>query len=838
MVQKGFSYALTLRLLASIGEPYRDRALGMMRTLLADADADTETRCLVASELIQLEPERHSDVVRCLMSIIKDRQDPSAQLSAWCELLLLGPDLRHEAQSALLWFADRPSDCVNAFFELGPAFSSSGVADRIAASNVLTTAARDESRAARTRFGAVRGLHRLGRGHHRQAAELAKELIEAGVPIGLTSAASMLADSGRGVRAVLAEALYGVLRDERTSSDRLWSAVQSLGYLGCRVPSEVLRRIVLDEAALFWRRTDSALMLADQDETSLSPVILLLRRGAGEISFRTWQRLAADAVRSGLDVREGLHDIAADPDASHKSRAAVAALLGKAGIPELRAQAEDPYLGLDARSEAYQLLLGADPTSLFQAVSFHRSVMDDPDENVKVRCEMAAGLIRLDRSATSDVLAFLWRCAESPQLNAWERASSAILLVAFDEPASPRLVQLIIGMCRDPAVSERLQARLARWLPFRERIAAADAMLADRLRQLAHRVPVADNWGDRLLIRESEVAVREVLACPMSSEEERREAANELAGLSGKHVPEAVGILLADGSPAALVEAAKLGDWQPVLDRVLDESRPWRERLAIALRLPNMAADAAVRDMLGGRSRMSWRDEIDVLAYLGRFDELRALRDDCAGLLVQRWRAATKLVELTPGDRASAALLYRQIATDLTLRPARRLQAARDLGGLGAHGRAEAEPLMRGMVADEGLPVRVRSNAANWLRNHVRTSQEEMLAIERRLVAPTVVGRIYVLRSISSAPSQEAVDELLALAADPELSPRIRLWCARSVVERRRDLRDRCAMVAKDIAFDIEAPWQIRLRAARCLARWSEVMRADAIALVKGKCAE
>ncbi|WP_177320208.1 NACHT domain-containing protein [Lentzea waywayandensis] len=838
MLPKGYEYQQALRRLADIGEPHRSRSLDLMWALLADPDADPDSRCSVASDLVQFAPERHPEVAQHLLAIIKADNNPSVLVSAWRELVSFGPDLCREAKSALLALTEHVRDCVDAPLVLGRTFSSFGAADRALAADLLTMVARDERRSARPRLSAARGVNRLGRAYHRRAAGLLSELVEAGLPLSMNTATLLFAESGPGVRLVLAEALHGVLRNERTSSARVWSAVQSLVYLGHRAPDEVLRAVVADESAPFWRRMESALMLSDLDEKFLPVALTLHERGVAEMSFVMWQNYASKATRAGADIRERLRAMSGDPSASCQAKAAAAALLGREGIPELRAQADDAYLGLDLRSRSYSFLAAADPAFMADAVAFHRSVMDDLAQPVRIRCAMAVELMRLDRSATSSVISFLWRLAESPRLHVWERASAALQLASFDDPVSPRMVQIIVGLCRDPALNDTSRVRLAALLPRPHRTGMERVLLVDRSARLADRLPAPDSWGDRSFILESEEAVREILACPTSSREERRDAAKELGRLSEKHVPEAVGMLLADGSPEALAIAAKLGEWQPVLDRVLDEARPLRERLATVLRLPNMAANPTVRDMLLRQPHLSWRDRVDVLAYVGQFDELRALRDDQAGLLVQRWRAANKLVELTASDRSSAADLYRQIATDPAVRPSRRMQAAEDLGKLGARGRTEAELLTRAMLAEAGLPVRVRSNAANWLRNYLRTSQDEVLAIQRKLVAPTVLGRIYVLRSISWAPSQEALDELLALAADPALSPRIRLWCARSVVERRRDLRDRCAVVAKDIAFDADAPWQIRLRAARCLARWSEVMRADAIALVKKKCAE
>lgn len=831
---KGYEHTFALRSLADLGEPHRGRALARMWALLADPDADPETRCNVASALVQFSPARHPDIARHLMTIVGEGHGASVLVRAWRELNSLGSDLCDQAKSALVSLVARGCDDVEAPAALGWTFGPVGADERSTVADLLVAIAHDDSRDTRTRLSAVRGLHRLGRGFHRPAAEVLSGLIEAGTPVNLALAVMAFAESGRGVRAVVTQALHSAISSSRTGSMRTWLSVQALDRLGDQAPDEVLHDVVADESARLWWRIECALVLANVDKSFLQTVMALLMHGAGEMPFGTWRRFAAAAARAGADVRGPLLAMLSDPNAGCRARAAAASLLGTEGTAELRGQAGDLHLDLKARSEAYHLLVAVDQTELSEAVAFHLAVIDDPDEPIPVRCDMAASLARLDRTHTPDVQSALWRWAESPLLSPRERASAAIRLAVFDEPRSPRLVQLVIGLCRDCLHTDELLVRLVSRLPRRQRVDVERALLADHSIDLMTRVPEGDLWGDIPLRREAEVVVREVLSDPMSSRKEREQAAVKLVGLSERYVPEAVNFLMEDGSPAALAEAVKFGAWQRVLERVLDESGPWRDRMATALRISGMSSTAAVRDMLvEWLSRLSWRDRVDVLAYLGHHDELRALRDDSVGLPVQRWRAASKLVEFTSADRVAAAEVYREVVADPTANPQLRVQVARDLGELGSCGRAEAASLMRAMATDENLPAPARSRAVNWLRDNVRTSLADVLEIQRRFAATSEsLRRVNLLRSISWAPSSDAVEEMLQMAADRRLTPRVRLWCARSVLAQRRDLRDRCAVVAREIAFDVEAPWHIRLRAARCLARWSEVMRADARALV------
>lgn len=831
---KGYEYTLALRSLAELGEPHRARAVVRMWALLTDPDADPATRCDVASDLIRFSPERYQDIAGQLIAIMRAGCEPQVSVTAWSILVLFGPELRRQGPSAMISLAKKAHDCDHAPFALGRTFGSLSAEDCATAASVLRAIAKDEGRGVRNRMAAVRGLQRLGREFHRPAAELLRDLITAGEPVNLTLAASTFVETGRGVRAIVAEALCEVIRTNRLSVHRVWSAVQGLGTLGERVSDDVLHAVLADGSVLLWRRLECARMLAHRDEAFRPVAIDLHDRESGNVGALMWHSFAFELARPGADVRGWLQAMVVNPDKTCQVRAAIASLLGRDGVAELRRQAEDPYLDLEIRSEAYRFLVAIDHGVLPEAVAFHRAVMDDPDEPIRGRCDIAWALTRLDRPSTPVVISALWRWAESPLLVVSERARAVIVLFTLDDPPSPRFVQLAAGLCQDPALGGDLRARLAKLLSRSRRVDAELALLADHTVSLADRVPKGDPWGYVPLAREAEVVVREVLTDPVSSRSERRQAAVELARLSERHVPEALGVLLEDGSPAALTEVAKLGGWPQVLERVLDASAPWRDRLATVLRISGMSSTPAVREMLAERqSRLSWRDRVDVLACLERHDELRALRDDCAALPAQRCRAASKLVEFTSADRVAAAGVYRMVVADPEAAPQLRVRVARDLAKLGARGRAEAVSLMLTMAADEKLPVLARSGAANWLRINARTNQADMLELQRELAsAAGLLQKVYLLRSISWAPAQDAVDELLRMAADRELTPRIRLWCVRSVVERRRDLRDRCAVVAREIAFDVEAPWHIRVRAARCLARWSEVMRADARALL------
>lgn len=52
---------------------------------------------------------------------------------------------------------------------------------------------------------------------------------------------------------------------------------------------------------------------------------------------------------------------------------------------------------------------------------------------------------------------------------------------------------------------------------------------------------------------------------------------------------------------------------------------------------------------------------------------------------------------------------------------------------------------------------------------------------------------------------------------------------ARAMAELRADHREQAAVVARKVMHDAAVPWHIRVKAARALARWSELCRDEAL---------
>lgn len=830
---KGFDYTTALSQLSNLGEPHRSATIARMRAIVGDLAADPEARCTVASDLIRCAPEFRAEATNHLVSITRTERDRAVLNRAWRELSSLGPEFQGQAKQAVLALAEQDRDDGNVPSELGLMFRWFSAADQTTAANLLCEIARDENRGTRTRASAVNGLYWLGRKYHRQAAELVCDLIDADVPVNLYIAVAVFSSAGRGVRATVAQAVRGVLQNDYLRSAVAWSAVEALDMLGHRASDEVLCGIVHDESADASTRAECALMLVSRDAAHLSDATELVFRAAEFKWAPQWHPQVAQLAARGVDVQAQARAVLADPNTSCGRRISAASLLGAEGLNELRDLAEDPYLPIADRRRAHRMLAAVDSTSRAEAVAFCRDVVEDPDVDFEVRAFTAAVLAWLDRSLTPEVTSVLWKYAEAPLCSPYVRTSAARRLAGLDSPPSARLTQLLIGLVWHPELGKGWRHLLVQNLPRAWRTAAERADLMDRSGELTKRMPVRDEWGDVPLRAEAESVVRAVLADPASTARERRRAAVELAGLSPRLVGESVALLLADGTPAALADAARLGQWRLVRDMVLDEGRPARERRGIALQISALAETPAVRDMLTAETNLSWRDRVDVLAYVKRYDEVRALRDDPAGFPPQRLRAAKKLLRLTQADRSAAAELSRRIASDSAMRPILRQQATVCLLELGIRGRMEAKPLLRALVVDTRMTDQAKSWCANRFRNSIPGDEAEMVELQWRLAtASAPLSRAGLLKSISWAPSREAVDELLRMADDRQLTSRVRIRCAEFAVEQRMVLKDRCAVVAREIAFDSTVPWHIRLRAAKRLGQWSDVMREDARALV------
>ncbi|MFS8103138.1 NACHT domain-containing protein [Lentzea alba] len=822
----------TLRELSALPEPHRGDAITRMRAALVDLRIDPLTRCSTARELIRCAPEYHAEAAEQLMLITRDC-DPNVAWAAWTQLDQLGPELRERALKAQLALARAdPSSA----YQLGGAFASECTADRRTAEEVLTALLGDDRRSLRTRLLAAQGLLSLGGPFHRAAVVGATELIRSGEVLDVAYVARIFELSGRGVRASLAEALHEIIDDELSTPYRSRLAMQALDVLGLPAPLPALRRLVADHSADLDDRAIAAVTLARSDHSRLDEAVELVFRACSDMALESWRELVGDVTALGADVLSRLRELAADRNRQRYESAAAACLLGAEGLPVLRRHVEDGYVDFKSRAHAYRTMVeGADPQALAEAVDVHLAVLHDPEEPMSVRCEAAAALAGLDRSFLPAMGEVLWRFAESGHLVVEERALAADALDRLNAPESQRLATLIAALVRDPHINDDTAARLIRRLPREQRTRAEAVLLADHAVDIADRVPQSDFWDDLPLRAEAEAAIRDILSAPEANAADRRNAAVALSQLCVRVVPEALDLLLAEGTPAARVDAAKHGAWQRVHDdaqAVVDETRSMRERRTAALLLAKISTEPPARDFLLADLDAPWRIRADELGLARAFDDLRVMRDDPCLPAWQRRRAVGWLSDLSLDDRAACGRVLAEIAAD-PAPPALRWRAADDLADLGPKGRSDALPLLDAIAHNGCLPATARAEAASVICANWPPQRPRMRAVLDRLVEiATPLQRANVLFVIGAWWPLDAVTELRAMAADPTLGPVVRLRAARNAISLWRDERGFCAKVAREVANDQDVPRHVRRRAAAYLAEWSDVCREEARALL------
>ncbi|MDT7781647.1 MAG: hypothetical protein QOF58_66 [Pseudonocardiales bacterium] len=828
-------HTYALRYLARLGEPYRRRAVARMGELLSDRSVVPESRLGLANEMVRCAPDLIVQIKDRVLAIATTELDPKVIVKAWSVLRQFGAELQERACEALLALARRDPE---APAQVGLAFGSAAAAGRAAAGEVLLGIARDDERDVATRLSAAEGLRYLGPTYVRAGAECTCALIAADWIIDLPVAVNPFTGCGRGVRRLLADELVGALERYFFDAELTWSAAEALDLLGFPVPEPVLRRIADDEVADWAVRARAAMALARTDPARRDDAAQLVFRAAAIMGTGEWRRVVGELAQMGVDVRRRLRALAMDPNVSRSATRTAAYVLGADGIDVLRAQATDPYMPIASGGHLRSLLVQVDSEAYPEAITYVRTALEDPRLPMATRSDAAKRLYWLDRTCFTESTEALFGFAEDPQLTPGDRAAAALALATFFGAACPpRLARLLTGLVHDPETHDGSRKELVALLPPAQRAGLDLILLMDHSASVGRRVPGRSGRWDKALREKATQVAREVLHAPEIRSRERREAAVELAAVSPRHVEAARAFLLSDGSDDALYRAALLGAWPQVHDSarkiVLDETRDPRERRAAALLICALTATPSVRDFLLCDQEAPWRDRVDELWHADALDELRAVRDDAGATAAQRARAADLLESCTVDDRAAAARTLASIAADRSARPALRWRSARDLATYGFRGRAEAVQLLDRIACDHSLPITSRAEAAYQLGLYEPPRRGEMLDVLRGLLpAARPLQRLNVLESIDMWSPQEAIDELFRMTADKGLGPVVRLRCAMEIVATRRDLRDPCAVVAREIAFGADVPRHVRRRAARYLADWSDVCREDARALL------
>ncbi|GAB3430200.1 NACHT domain-containing protein [Actinophytocola sediminis] len=851
---------LLLRHILLLGsEPDRQRALQELRDMAASYGADPTERCRAAEYLLAAGPEFHVEASERLRSLTDGRFDPKVAAKAWSELLHFGTTFQHDAHDALLnlitsegLYADIPS---NASFAL-----SSSHAEHIkSAANALNVLLGDKNRSFRSRVSAIEGLVRLGRKYHRHAVTKLCELLQSATAVDpdFHFAVSNFTHLGRGIRAEIAETMHRVARDSRSPSSRRWRAIKVLDRLGITPDPEVigaLSTIMRDESAEMSTRQEAACVLAEAAPDHLTEAIELVFDIREMWRPYDWRRSVFKLAHLGADLAPNVRQLIESdtPVYCRSSATTLLSFLESNSRTFARATSEhladDQLLEADLRLECWQFLVDLDPTIRTLAATRLRQVFKDENERIETRSRAARELVRIEPRDRQQVAGFLRHNTEDPNLSADERHTSLLHLQGLSSRLIDSFDPFSLALAHDPRTSPQSQRQLLTWLPRKLRTEIEHRLLSDRSVPIADRLPARDFWDDLPLEAEAEVEVRDALAAFESRPRERVDAAAALAKLSWQLIPEATRLLgeLVQQRCAPNYARRKLAELshqarQDVLTwaatQVMNDAQPRRVRYRAASLVTDLTAHPppAVTDFIhqvAQAERTSDRDRVDALFALQHFDRLRAVRDDERQSPATRWRAATKLLDRKTEDRTAGLALLGSIATNRSIRPALRWRVAASLARLGIPGRDLAVNTLYSMVSDPTLPTTARAKAASALNNVTPSRRRQILTMLSGMSTDNPAHRLHVLAAIADIDPTAAVPELRATSRDQSIGALTRLRYAETLVTLQRNQLETAAVVARTIAHEQSVAPHLRIHAARNLANWSELCRAEARELI------
>ncbi|MEU4766655.1 hypothetical protein AB0H12_25705 [Actinosynnema sp. NPDC023794] len=830
--------------LTDLGEPHRAKAVAHLRRRVADTSLSPQDRETAADRLTLLGPQFHDEAKAALVALARKQADSEVILRAWRDLLNL--DTAHH-QEALAGFLDAARSVDHHMFDGAATFAKSDV-DHYRIAEALLPVLTSSGRGFRARTSAAEALIHLGRAFHTAAVEHLCDLLRSATAPELNFANLMgrCRNLGVGHRAALARALREALHRETRSATGVWRVVKALDRLGFGSGEDVLaalRSVVFDGTAEARVRGEAAVMLARlaaDDHAHIVAELPLVREAV------------LGLAGGGVEVLPRLLAVMADRDALGHVRETAAALVHELAPAEpdralgvIRSRAEDALLNTALRVDAYLNLAERDPDAMDDAIAFDRGLFDSDEETPLRRQAAAYGLAKLDRRFTSIALAFLRRCGDAPATTADEQISSVRWLAGIKPSAAKEIVRHVDSLIRQYRSGPA--RHLVSWLPRKERTAVERVLLADRSLSPDGRVPVADVWDDLPLAAEAEAEVRDALTAPETSSGERVAAAAALAGLSTELVPEAVQALEAMASPRARRALARStpASWRRVVDealsRVADSTLATTERVRAArlvvevtTTLPEPVAEL-LRTVIG-EPRTSDRDRLEFRYALRPHDGLdpvRAMRDDGELSPAIRLQAAVKLVPYDVDDRAAAFRVSHDIATDPAVRPVLRAHAAYDLVQLGTEGRERATEVLRSLVADTTMPTTVRIQSARTLIEYAPAARRAAMAALRGLSeTPDPLLRGKALKAVGLLEPTEAALELVAMARDEGIPAVARVRCAEAAVGLSPDVREKAAVAVRVVVADECLPRHVRRHAAADLARWSELCREEARAVL------
>ncbi|XVS66788.1 NACHT domain-containing protein [Actinosynnema sp. CA-299493] len=848
----------SLKAMVELGEPHRHNALQQLQKIIHDPAQDTGTRAHAAEALTQAGPDFHPEARETLLRIATTCDDVRTASYAWRNYFRLSIDMQADIISRFL--DDMMPDNTNLIMLLSNVSAlATSDADTERIASMLLGLMNDEAQSLHGRLSAAVTTARLGRRFHKPVVNWTCNLIRtADLPgFDFVHLATFYTSMSRGLRLKLAHALHDALLSPNSSAARHWNICRALDSLGFGTGPEIsqaLEDITSDGSAAPTLRQLATIMsttiglghpatTADSDPPfdgnpdeiywamSVAPLPVLRSTGA--------QRL--NALASNADVHHTVRREAASGLTAFDSTEYIDS------VTELRRQADDKFLNPSQRGSSFYALAERIPDIIESARLYLMSVLDDDSTAVSARVEAIEQLMNLDRRFMATGCALLHRLARDHRASPRERLIATNQLLTSRQMETSEFADLAMANLRLSPVSAITRQTIVELLPRQARTLMERDLLTDRALPVLERIPRADFGSLFPLAGEADRAVRDVLAAPEYPASERIDAATALARLSLRSAPDAARALrnFSQDHPAwrrarralaglsrehcneALAEAlAILGD----ASRHAGERRKAAYLISdLTFTLPDIVV-ALLRADADGRSS-SDRNRVDALFALRWLDGLapvRAVRDDAGARPIARVKAAVLLMGYDVEDRAVGARVLNTLATDLTVRPALRRQAAEELALLGKAGGELAVTALWSIMQDVTASASTRAAVAWTLVPLVPAERSAVLKTLRDLAATdNPLYRRQALRALGEAdPTAAALDLGLMMCDEP--SPVVRVRCAEAFVELRHDWREQAAKAVRAVAHDNSAPVHVRRRAARNLARWSDLCRSEA----------
>jgi cellulose synthase operon protein C len=862
----GFERARALGNLAKLGAANRDTAVARLRDEMRDPGIDLDTRYQMANSLSQLAPQYRNEVVQVLQEIIDRQTRPMELVEACNSLAMLGTEFRDDVRRAILQLLQQRHLNATATHRLIARTSEVGTPQWQRAVDLLAAAMADPNRSLESRVHASQLLAQLGQQFR-------------GIAVG--GFVSLL--RSRAGLAVLDVGLHPFPSLGTTHRVRIVAEIRRLLFTGHSAPPQVVRaagamvdlgaddtadlvplllEVASNPTADIDDRVKAAVTVTGIDPSCRSNAITMLRSIAATThDYSVWSSAVDGLADLDEDVVPLVRGAFNSPNAPRELREAAALVLARLrpefvgeAIAELVDQCKDEHLSYWHRSYLILRLAEIDAATDDMAVTFHQAVLHDDSEVVNRRCDAASELVMLDRTHWSETNAVLRRICNDPIIQPGDRLQAITVLDSLNALQPGEVEQLALAVVHHPAAAPTTRRSAVPLLTTHTVEHVQRALLADRNAPVGTRIGRYGDAWEFPLRAEMEGHLREVLDAIETTRAARVGAAVELGDLSPELEPEADQQLqdLVFGADAVSFDvldtlAQRGGRWRyMVIDRVVnmirDESLSQRDRFRAAslaaIHLPRLLPElvAFLRATVAAR-RTSEIHRVEALSMLCAVDgpqTLRTVRDDDGQRADVRWRAARALIEYTADDRSGAVAILTDIAMDTTNHAELRWRVAEDLAKLGAPGRNSAIRALRAIVADPSGPVTACVRAAEALVEMRPNSVQEALTALRELArVDKSLHRLEALAARVSLQDVDAIPELRDMACNRALGPVVRLRSAESLADLRRDYRGTCAVVARDLLHDQTVPLHIRQRAARQLARWSEVNRGEARAALR-----